>query len=410
MQTRTAQPESRIAHRRSAAFWLLTTLAVLAAAAGWKLRLASWHVEGTTNTAVMESSSWLRGTFEIVGHRYEVAQVDGHAYNVVGLFFTLVCTLVQGVAQVVTGVTRFPDGLYALIILMPLPLVAFWAFRQAGLSARAAAVFTVASILGTSLWPVLAQCGDGDLYSINHVIAVVGLFLIGGDLLGRRRLWPAGIGLCMAVWSRQMTCFYAPALLWIALRASVGSRSRCTMHAIAWIALCAGLPMALNFAKFGNPLETGYRWLYEGRSDPIARAAQACFYGPANAPPHFRAMWTALPLLEIRHGRPMIDASDTPGTPLWFTTPVVIGVIFTARRWWADPARRALMLASFAVMLALMGYHTTAAQGSGHYRYALDFLPIWLLCISPYLLGPSGRVWTGLAFAWSIAYFMLLVR
>lgn len=390
--------------------WLIIASACIGAAAWWKLRLVSWHVEGTANTALMESSSWLRGTFEITEHRYEVAQIDGHVYNVVGLFFTLVCTLFRGASQLLTGVAQFPNGLYAFVILVPLPLAAFWAYRQAGLSARPAAIFTVASILGTSLWPTLALCGDGDLYSINHVIAVVGLFLVGGDSLGKRRIWPAGIGLCMAVWSRQMTSLYVPALLWIAWRSPAIGASRRTVHAVAWVAICAGLPMAMNYAKFGNPLESGYRWIYEGRTDPIARAARDCFYGPANTPAHFRAMWISLPLLDIRHGRPMIDASDTPGTPLWFTTPVVIGVIVTARRWWADPARRILMLASFAVMLALMGYHTTAAQGSGHYRYALDFLPIWLLCISPYLLGPSGRVWTGLAFVWSIAYYMLLVR
>jgi len=389
---------------------MLVTLVVIVAAAWWKLRLDTWQVEGTSNTAVMESSSWLRGTLEIAGHRYEVAQVDGHVYNVVGLLFTIVCTAVRGITQLLSGTPRFPDLLYVALILIPLPLVAFWAFRSVGLSPRTSALFSIAAILGTSLWPTLALCAGGDLYSINHVIAVIGLFFLGGNLLGSRRIWPAGIGLCMAVWSRQMTCIYAPVLLWIAWRNSPGTPNRRRLHACAWVALCSGLPMAMNYAKFGNPLESGYRWLYEGRSDPIARAAKACFYGPANAPGHFRAMWTSLPLLDIRHGRLMIDASDTPGTPLWFTTPVVIGVIVTARRWWADPVRRILMLASFAVMLALMGYHTTAAQGSGHYRYALDFLPIWLLCISPYLLGPSARVWTGLAFAWSIAYFMLLVR
>lgn len=390
----------------------MVSLTIIAVAAWWKLRLSSWHVEGTTNTAVMESSSWLRGTFEIVGHRYEVAQVNGHAYNVVGLFFTLVCFVARGTSQLSSGVAQFPDALYALFILIPLPVAAFWAFRQVNLSGRASAIFTIATILGSSLWPSLALCGDGDLYSINHVIAVVGLFLFGGDLLGRRRFWPAGIGLCMAVWSRQMTCLYAPALLLILFRYGTrqGKALRTRLHACAWVVLAGAVPMAMNYAKFGSPFESGYRWLYEGRTDPIARAARECFYGPANAPAHLRAMWTAVPLLDIRHGRPMIDASDTPGTPLWFTTPVVIGVIVTARRWWADSSRRALMLASFAVMLALMGYHTTAAQGSGHYRYALDFLPIWLLCIGPYLLGPSGRVWTGLAFAWSIAYFMLLVR
>ncbi len=411
MQVKSDQSDVRPVADRTA-LWLLVTLTVIATAAWWKLRLGAWHVEGTTNTALMESTSWLRGTFEIAGHRYEVAQVKGHVYNAVGLFFTLVCTLVRGAAQLITGVAQFPNVLYTLVMLVPLPMTAFWAFRQVGLSGRASAVFTIAAILGTSLWPTLALCGDGDLYSINHVFAVVGLFLIGGDLLGKCRFWPAGIGLCMAVWSRQMTFLYAPAIVLILYRGSsaIGASLRARMQGLAWIVFAGVVPMAMNYAKFGNPFESGYRWLYEGRTDPIARAARECFYGPANAPAHLRAMWTAVPLLDIRHGRPMIDASDTPGTPLWFTTPVVIGVIVTARRWWADLSRRALMLASFAVMLALMGYHTTAAQGSGHYRYALDFLPIWLLCIGPYLLGSSGRVWTGLAFAWSIAYFMLLVR
>ncbi len=131
----------------------------------------------------------------------------------------------------------------------------------------------------------------------------------------------------MAIWSRQMTCLYAPALLWIALRSPAeavpnadttdtahkrtGLASRQFLHALAWVVLAAGLPMALNYAKFGNPLETGYRWIYEGRTDPIATAARACFYGPPNMPTHLRGMWTSLPLLEIRQSRLMIDAPFT---------------------------------------------------------------------------------------------------
>ena len=87
--------------------------------------------------------------------------------------------------------------------------------------------------------------------------------LIAGDLLGRRRIWPAAIGLLIAAWSRQLTILYGAAVIGIAwtMSESVTRRS---------IALCCGLlavgvPLALNSLKFGNPFESGYQYVYAGR-------------------------------------------------------------------------------------------------------------------------------------------------
>ena len=66
------------------------------------------------------------------------------------------------------------------------------------------------------------------------------------------------------------------------------------------------------------------------------------------------------------------------------------------------------MIGTLPVVVGLWGYHTTGADGSGYYRYALDFLPLWLLVISPYTTGRRGRPLGLVCLAYSALYFNLL--
>ena len=75
-----AHPETPTASRSRSALLLILTLACIGAAAAYKLRLESWRIDGQLNTAMFEAGAWLRGTFEITDHPYELAHVSGHAY------------------------------------------------------------------------------------------------------------------------------------------------------------------------------------------------------------------------------------------------------------------------------------------------------------------------------------------
>ena len=105
---------------------------------------------------------------------------------------------------------------YAMLVALPLPCLGFWAFRQVLGRAEWAAVLTAYWLLGTPTLPALVDCQSGGINPLNHLLASGGLMLIAGDLLGRRRMWPAAVGIVIAVWSRPHMVFYGIAVLVVA--------------------------------------------------------------------------------------------------------------------------------------------------------------------------------------------------
>jgi hypothetical protein len=166
--------------------------------------------------------------------------------------------------------------------------------------------------------------------------------------------------------------------------------------------------MTLNTLKFGNPFDTGYTLMYEGRSGPIAQRAHRQFFGPGHVKMHAMAMNLAFPSWDLRGGTLYPVTEDIDGGSIWLTSPLLLGVLVTCRSWWKDRRRRALMLGTLPVIAGLMCYHTTGAGGAGYYRYALDFIPIWLLVIAPYTMGRRGVPLTIACLAYSALYFNLL--
>jgi hypothetical protein len=394
---------------------LVLMLIALHLAVGAKVALPTWRVTQEHNAALEEAFAWRDGRLDLQVNRYEVAPFGDKYYNVVGLAFTLISFLGTSLSQswgAPAGELYSP--LYLAIVAVPLPLIAFWAFGEVTRSKPWAAVWTFYLIAGTCLLPVLATCGTGSIYYINHVLSVIGLLLIGGDLLGSRQIWPAAIGLLLAAWSRQMTAFYAIPLVWLSLRsASPVNTGLPTPRLLNWIAISTvavmvALPGVLNWLKFGNPLNTGYQLLYEGRFDAIAMRAKACFFGFANVSMHAWAAIAQLPRLDVRGGGLYLDVVGTQGVSIWLTNPLLFAVILTLRQWWRDPAARGLMLTTILVAAADVCYHTTGSTDAGYYRYALDYLPVWLLVISKHLRQPAAREWVLLAIAYSCLYFRIL--
>jgi len=415
--------------------------------AGPKITLSQWSVTPDANAALEEALQWKKGTMALSRSYSEMVVHNGTRYNIVGPGFVFVSLI----GSMLTGWTggspdTFYPPYYVAMVALPIPFVAYWAFRSVlksrktglGTSRLAwAAVLSAYLIVGTSLLPVLAICKDGSIYYINHALAVVGLLVFAVELLGRRRIWLAALGLCLAVWCRQMTCLYAIPLLWIAWRghprdtatvaqaagsptqnnlgqptASSSTRRRKPRRdvpiAAACVAVIAAVPMTLNALKFGNPFDTGYTRMYQSHSGPIAQRARQQFFGPTYVKMHAAAMNTNFPIWELRGGTLYPVTVDIEGTSIWLTSPLLLGVFVTCRSWWRDRSRRVLMLSTLPVIAGLMCYHTTGAGGAGYYRYSLDFIPIWLLVIAPCTTGRRGVPLTLACLAYSALYFNLL--
>lgn len=403
---------------------LVLLLVGLHIALGPRIRLSEWNVTRAGNTAFDEALQWRKGTMALsnANPRWEAPMIDGQCYNAVGPAFVLISLFGTAVSGWLGAEPEtFFGPIFVLLIAIPLPLAAFAVFRSLTRSSIWGAVLSAYLIAGTPVAPVLAICRNGSIYHIDHVLAVTGLLIMAGDLLGKRRIWPAVLGLMLAVWSRQMTCFYALPILWVAFRlpptnerttaapTTVPSGRRRLLLAVVGIAIVAAYPMTLSYIKFGNPLETGYGGMYHTRDDQVARDGRACLWGPRWFERHLRAMNLTVPTVDVRNNTIHLVHDGKDGASIWLTSPILLGIWITITRWWRDPARRALMLATLPVVIGVCGYHTTEAWELGFYRYALDFIPIWLAVIAPYVSGPRAAPWTLGCFAASALYYHYLI-
>lgn len=400
---------------------------------GHRVRISRWHVEPATNAALEEALMWKKGRLHLEQNDYEVAREGDHRYNVVGLAFVIIAVIGTTIGEIGGNPSgTFYSPHYVLLVALPLPIAAFAAFRTVTRSSHWAAFLAGFLIAGTPLLPVLQACQGGvhgaSIYDINHVLAVTGLLIFAADLLGPRRIWPAVLGLMLAAWSRQMTVLYLPALLWLAWRHGAGDtvahtqpaapacyiapsaarRRRAVRIAAVGAVVILAVPMTLNYLKFGSPLDTGYSRLYEGRTDPIGLRGQEQLFGLRYVPRNAKAMHAAYPSWDIRGGALRPVAAGVEGASIWLTMPILIGTIATVRQWAFNCIPRALMLSGVAVMAGLLTYHTSGASDAGYYRYALDFIPVWLLVLAPWTIRPRVMPWTLGCIAYSTLYFNLL--
>jgi hypothetical protein len=385
---------------------------------GPTVQFSQWYIGPDNNQAAAEAEAWLDGRLTLPGRGGDTALYNGQVYNIFPPLLTVICFVYYGATSWLNdGMPLvFFTPLYVLIVAAPIPLLAYYAFRRSGADTHWAAVLAFYAIAGTCLWPVAGMLGGnaamvGDnraawIYSIQHILAQTGLAIILIDLLGRRRMWLAGLGLLIATWSRQ-TCFlYCLPILWIAWNQP--QRRRALILAAIPIAITIALPAGLNWAKFGNPLETGYRHIFDvdnpNRRIVLGADGDVHLFGLGHVPGHAKEMFLVPPQIFTTHQGLRITGWG-PRTALWYGSPLFLFALIDARRWWRDSVRRVLMLATIPVIFVGLMWHGPIEGSSGYYRYTLDYSLIWMAAITPWTTGPTRR-WIVLAcLAWSVFYF-----
>ncbi len=259
---------ARLAARRESP-WRIAGCLVLLLIAWWliiepSVRLSQWHVSPDLNPCFLEAQAWRHGTFELDQRVRYTALVDGRILNVYPPLFTFISrvAIAYGLLQGLPENVFYAPWLLGVVAL-PLPFVGFWAFRQVVRRSEWAAVLTGCWLVGTAMWPVMRDAHSGLLNPVHSLLSTTGLMLIAGDLMGRKRIWPAAIGLLICAWSRQMTLPYGAAILWVAWRHGPQPRRNVAVAGTVLVVI-VGVLAGLNWAKFGNPLESGYRYIYAG--------------------------------------------------------------------------------------------------------------------------------------------------
>ena len=376
------------------------------------LRMPLWRpqavLDDACNIHVAEARAWLNGRLDLPKRYVCTAIYEDRFYNVYPPAMTLVCAAILPWSP-----EGIPHWLRMVLFVLPVPALAYALFRRRTERPLTAFVLTVGFLLGTSFYPVVRHTiGAGHVHWVNHTLNNIAVLVFLIEFFGRRRTWLMCLALTAACWSRQLTVFYFAAVLWMAWQTPCGAARRRLLLQFGIITAIAGaLPMVLNYCKFGNPLDSGYPYVYHDipRSDVFSQAAAKGLFSPVFLLSHAYYMHVGLPDL-VRHRGALRLQPNVIGSGIWWTTPLLLFLLVYWRTVWHDPRGRVLLLCSLAVMLPMLAYHATGQPQRGYHRFSLDFLPVWLAIIAPLCNGPTARRWATACVLWSVAYFQFLIR
>ncbi|MCP4536775.1 MAG: hypothetical protein GY832_06485 [Chloroflexi bacterium] len=242
--------------------------------------------------------------------------------------------------------------------------------------------------LGTPLWYCAAL---GSVWYTAHVAAVTCLCLYALEATGRNR------PLVMGFWLGAGFLARAPVLLVFPLGLVLGlGDHRDLKSRIRFLLLFAlgAFPALLgqatyNWARFGNPLEFGYRWM----NSPGVLLERQATWGQFSLYFLRENLYTLLIRPPIVSLSPFRIAPDPWGMGLLFTCPALL--LALARTWRPAPTigRRALLrlglwLSILLVQIPSLLYFNTGSYQFG-YRFALDWLPLGVMLAA---MGTGGRL------------------
>lgn len=386
---------------------LLTVFIVLCPAKIWRPDTLLGIDE---NAQIAEAKAWARGELTLPERKWDTALFEGRIYNHFPPMFTF---LSLPLVLLFGGV---PHWSVVLLVALPPLVLSYLLFLRLTRSPDQALLLSIGLMCGTSVLPVLEYVLRGAAaYDVNHMLAVSGQLLVAWGLIGRPRIALAGAGALLALWARQLTLAYFLPVLAVAWFAEpVSDRPKRLALAMGFAALGVGALMTLNALKFGDPLDTGYRYLYVDRpEDSFSRDAAAHgLFSPHFIPRNAYYLNVGLPRLheiEIAGIKEYHLRPNVWGTGIWWTTPLFLLVFVDFRRIWSDPVRRAMLLGAGAIFLALLCCYATGYRQRGYNRFSLDFVPILFVLIAPTAMQGWRKWFSGAAILWSVVYFGFLI-
>ncbi len=389
---------------------------------------------------VVQADAWLHGKSEIAAplpgddwakvETVELAggqQVRGRRLETQPIFLTTAgarVALTQVIAsRGTTAYVSFPPAPTVLMIpsaliggragndVIPTVLVAaailplcFWMLRrlsQAGLSERSARddLWWVATLaFGSVLF--FAAVG-GRVWFTAHVVGVALAVLYVGASIEARHPLIAGVALGLAALTRTPMAFMAPLFLWELWRTrggwerAQGERAamlretlRPLLRFAAPLLALAALAMAYNQARFGSLTEFGHSYL------DVRQQQQIEAWGLFDYRYLARNLAVALTLLPELPGQAPWVRVGGHGLALWVTTPILLTLLWPARR---TPIDRGLWISVVAVAVPTLFYQNSGWFQFG-YRFSLDYMVLLIA-----LLALGGRPLTALARALIVA-------
>ncbi len=250
--------------------------------------------------------------------------------------------------------------------------------------------------LGTPLWYCAAL---GSVWYTAHVVAVGCLCLYALEALGRNRPLVAGLWLGLGFLARAPVILAFPLSLWPGLRRrnrSLGGRIRFLLLFVLGLTPALSGQAGYNWARFGHPLEFGYRWM-NSPGPLMERQARWGQFSLHFLPENLYTLLIRPPLVSLS---PFRIEPDPWGMGLLLTCPALLLALTPilpspplpklgkgTNREGMRSLRLGLCLAIALVQLPSLLYFNTGSYQFG-YRFALDWLPLGVSLVA---LGTEGR-------------------
>jgi hypothetical protein len=358
---------------------------------------------GGGNLHALQARAFLSGRLDIdVPGFFDSSPYRGRTYD---SFPPMPAVLMMPIVAAL-GVDRTSAPILCLALTLLNIAVGYRLARRLGLSTRDRIWWLVAMFLGTGYWS--AVLASGGVWYYAHVVAFTALLLAVGEAWGKGRgLW-VGLALAAAFLSRQLTLFAG-----FALAARLWSHPGFTDRGARWLNLAgfgatAGLGiaayLAFNHARFGNPFETGYRYMEFG-SFLKERLARHGLFSAAYVP--FNLIYLTVQGVHVDFTSPAKLAGVTTdgfGASLLGTSPFVVVAAFASR---AGAPMRALWLSVAAIVVGQLLYLNNGFSQTNTQRFTLDFMPVLFVLVAVGLRREAergrARLWHG-----AIAYAALL--
>jgi hypothetical protein len=195
-----------------------------------------------------------------------------------------------------------------------------------------------------------------------------------------------------------------------ARRALAGRVTKLFLFPLLAAIILAGFQMA----RFQNPFETGYAYIYVGRTDYLAqRASDYGLFSLHFLPENLYRTFLAFPIFEIEGWRLTKIIGDPRGNSILFSQPILLTILFL-REGLVTARAKSFLFVSLLLAIPVWLYHNPGITAPGYMRLSLDYLPLWVATVAvfaSYASRSRSVLWAAIVSAiWSILYGIALLR
>ncbi len=327
--------------------------------------------DGTENLFMLQAQAFAEGRLDISEPVNDTAIYQGKYYVTFPPFPAFVLTPLVAVFGNVN------TTLVALILSIVLGFVLFSVFRRIGSSDETNLLLIMAMIFGTGYWFV-TKFSFG-VWSFAHVVAVLMLFLAIREGFGQKRAWVMAAFLGCAFLSRQLAVYSAVFFLAILTEKHEGKTREIVKDYVVFglvFAGFAGIYLWMNYARFGNPFDTGYYYI---AGDPLGLLGEKRYglFHYMYVPFNFTYMFFQGPHMVFEGLKPA--GMDFYGTSITFASPFVFIAL--------QAKGKKLLKAGAWISISLALIHMLFYCNNGWVqintqRFTLDFLPVLMVLVA----------------------------